>query len=188
MSYVIPTKELTLTDRKAFIAGAIEAGIVTAMAAGIGNRANLVARDAYPFADFGAGAVGWTTEWYRGPVIAAIGWGSPFNAGALPANVPQLARTKVAVFYKFQDSSANPLISAVRFRVGNTGATTKASFFLQMATQGNLEPDVYFTEPVVYEPEDWVYIETYYLGAVAVNIEQFSFGCFIVERIGGTVS
>mgnify|MGYP005814620771 CR=1 FL=1 len=188
MSYVIPTNELTLTDIKNFKINAMEAGISAAEGAGIGRRQQLVVREAFPFTDFGQGAVGWTTEQYVNPAIAAAGWGSPFSAGALPANVPQLQRTKVAVFYKFANTSASPLTTAIRFRVGNTGATTKATFYIQLPTEAKLEPDVYFSEPVVYEPEDWVYIELYYTAAVGAGGQTIPFGCFIIERIGGNVS
>lgn len=188
MSYSVPLGELTLTDIKGFKAAAVRAGIGRATALGIARSENeLVVRDAYPNADFGAGAVGWVADQYISGVIAAAGWGSPFSAGALPANVPQLARTKVAVFYKFGVVEANPQIVGVRFRVGTTGATTKASFFFQLETTIPLETEVYFSEPVVYDPEDWVYIEALYRGAVAVG-ERCPFGCFIIERLGPTVS
>lgn len=188
MSYAIPTNELTLTDIKVFKNAAIDAGIKAASEAGIGRPNQLVVREAFPFTDFGNNALGWLLEQYTNPVIAAAGWGSPFSAGALPGFVPQLQRTKVAVFYKFAVTNALPLVSGVRFRVGNTGATTKASFFIQLPTEAKLEPDIYFSEPVVYLPEDWIYIETYYTAAAGVGSQTIPFGCFIVERIGATVS
>lgn len=188
MSYVVPVNELTLTDIKGYKLAAIEAGILAAENAGIGRRGQLVVREAFPNADFGQLAVGWLLENYTNPAIAAAGWGSPFSSGAVPAFVPQLARTKVAVFYKFANTSAIPLTTGVRFRVGNTGASTKASFFIQLPTEAKLEPDVYFSEPVVYEPEDWVYIEVYYTAAVGAGGQTIPFGCFIVERVGSTVS
>jgi len=203
MSYAIPTKELTLTDIKGYKAEAILAGLLAAEESGIGKAGimqpdgsrkgcNLTVREAHPFIDFGAPVgMGWTTDWYRGPAIGAAGWGSVFNSGALPLFAPVLARTKVAVFYKFQDSSgavAPPTIMAVRFRLGAGGATTLASFFTQMPTQGNMEPDVYFSEPVVYMPEDALFIEAYYNAGVALAVEEFAFGCFIIERIGAIIS
>ena len=191
MSYTVPTNELTLTDIKNYRGAAVEAGIAEALALGVArNRDELVVREALPFTDFGAGAVGWTIEQYRNPVIAAAGWGSAFNAGAVPANAPVLGNTKVAVFYKFADyTAAVPQnVTGVRFRVGGNGATTKASFFFQLIAGAKLEPDVYFTEPVVYDPQDTVYIEIYYTGAVAALAENFAFGCYIIERVGATVS
>ena len=189
MSFVIPTNELTLTDMKQFRSAAIEAGVQRGMDLGLARtRGELVARNALPFTDFGAGAMGWVLEQYAAAAVAAAGWGTVFSAGALPANVPQLARTKIAVFYKFANYTVAPVITGVRFRVGATGATTKASFYQQLETNSKLEPDVYFSEPVVYDPEDWVYIEAYYQAAALAGVELFAFGCFIIERVGGTVS
>lgn len=189
MSYVVPTNELTLTDIKAFRANAIEAGIQRALALGIGRtREEMVVRHALPATDFGA-ATGWALEWYRGPAIAAAGWGSVFDTGALPAFAPTLANSKVAVFYKFADYDAAPSITGIRFRVGGTGATTRASFFLQLESNAKLEPDVYFTEPVIYDPQDVVYIEAYYsVAPLAIGDEQFAFGCYIIERLGANIS
>ena len=188
MSYVVPTNELTLTDIKAFRSSAIEAGIVRALALGLArSREELIVRSALPATDFGA-ATGWAIEQYRNPVIAAAGWGSPFDTGALPAFAPTLANSKVAVFFKFADYSVAPVVSGVRFRVGGTGATTKASFFLQLETGAKLEPDVYFTEPVVYDPQDVVYIEFYYTAAVAALGENFAFGAYVIERAGANIS
>ena len=189
MSYLIPTNELTLTDIKAFRAMAVEAVITRALALGIARgREELVVRAALPFTDFGNGAVGWTLEQYSGPVIAAAGWGSVFNAGALPANAPTLANTKVAVFYKFADYSVAATITGFRFRVGGTGATTKATYIMQLETGSKLEPDCYLTEPVIYDPQDILYIEAYYAAAVAAGAEQFAFGAFVCERLGANIS
>jgi hypothetical protein len=101
---------------------------------------------------------------------------------------PALANTKVAVFYKFADYDNAPVVNGVRFRVGGTGATTKAMFFTQLETGCKIEPDVYFTEPVVYDPTDVVFIELYYSAAIGLFGEDFAFGCFIVERLGANIS
>jgi len=188
MSYVIPTNELTLTDMKAFRGGAIEAGVQRALALGIARvREELVARDAFPRADFGTAATGWVTEHYLSMVIPAINaWCSAFTL-VLPGSAHQLGRAQVAVFYKFADSEAQPVVNAVRFREGATGASTKASFFLQLETQVKLEPDVYFSEPVVYDPDDWLFIEIYPTGNLGGQ-ENIPFGALIIERTGGTVS
>jgi hypothetical protein len=122
------------------------------------------------------------------PAIAAAGWGSVFSAGALPANAPQLATNKIAIFYKFANTSAIPLITGIRFRIGGQGSSTKASFYLQLETEAKLEPDVYFSEPVVYEPQDFIYIEAQYTAAVAAGGQTIPFGAFIIERLGPTVS
>jgi len=188
MSYTIPAAELTSTDIKNFKAGAIEAGINRALALGLARvREELVVRAALPHTDFGAAAMGWLTENYISGAIAAAGWGSPFDAGAVPAFVPQLASTKVAVFYKVGISDAAPQIAGIRFRVGAGGASTKAVFFFQIESTTRMEPVMYLSEPVVYDPQDFLYIEAYYVAAVALA-ERIPFGCYIVEKTGGTVS
>ncbi len=190
MSYIVPTNELTLTDIKAFRSSAIEAGITRALALGLARgREELVVRAALPFTDFGVGVVtGWAIEQYRNPAIAAAGWGSVFDNGALPVAAPTLANSKIAVFYKFADYDTNPTITGIRFRVGGTGATTRATFFFQLELGAKLEPDVYFTEPVIYDPQDVVFIEAYYNGPVGALGEDFAFGCFVIERLGANVS
>lgn len=189
MSYMVPVSECTLADIRHFRMQAREAGISRALALGIARtEQELVVRQALPFTDFGQGAVGWTIEQYRNPAIAAAGWGSVFDAGALPANAPTLANSKIAVFYKFSNYSAAPTMLGVRFRVGGTGATTKATYHSQLIIGAKLEPDMYFTEPVVYDPQDVVYIEGYYNGIVGALGEAFAFECFIIERVGANVS
>lgn len=192
MSYAIPTNELTLTDIKAFKTGAIEAGILRALALGLARtRDELVVREAHPGTDFSLpGAVGWTNEYYvTAGGIGALAWVGVFDTStAAVVNAPQLARTSVAVFYKVMDAAAEPVVTAVRFRVGVTGATTKASFMLQQFIDIKLEPEVWLSEPVVYDPEDWLFMEMYCRANTADDGEELSFGVFIVERTGGTIS
>jgi hypothetical protein len=186
MSYTISTNELSLADRKAYIGAAIEAGIVRALDLGIArNRLELVAREALPREDLGTGtpaapATGWFSNEYQSMIIpAANAWCSAFSGGALPASAFQLARQRIAVFYKFADTEGTPVVTAVRFRV--------AVFSIQLPTEAKMEPDVYFTEPVIYDPEDWLFIEVYPTGNIAGR-ESIPMGCFIIERTGGTVS
>ena len=192
MSYVIPTNELTLTDIKNFKGAAVEAGIARALALGLAqNEKELVVREAHPGTDFSLpGAVGWTNEYYITQGAAgALAWAGVFDTSvAAVVNAPQLARTSVAVFYKMMDAAEDPVVTAVRFRVGVTGATTKASFFIQPFIDIKLEPEVWLSEPVVYDPEDWLYMEYYGRANTAAGGEELSFGCFIVERTGGTIS
>lgn len=183
MSYVIPTNELTLTDIKGFRGAAIDAGIARALALGLARgREELVAREAHPHTDF---PLTWTDEHYiEGAGPAAIGWQL---VGDLAA-ASQLGNNKIAVFYKVANSDEAPVITAVRFRVGATGATTRGSFFIQLPIDIKLEPEAYFTEPIVYSPQEWVYIEAYFDVAAAPAGEELIFGCFIIEPTGGTIS
>ena len=190
MSYVIATNELTLTDRKNFINGAIEMGIERAISLRLAShRDELVVREAFPHADLGLAATnGWLTDDYLSMVIpAANAWCSAFSAGALPGTQFQLGNNQIAVFYKFADVEDAPVVNGVRFRQGAGGATTLGSFFTQLPTMVKIEPDVYFSEPIVYNPQSWLYIEIYPTGNIAGQ-EHIPFGCFIIEPTGGTVS
>ena len=191
MSYAVPTNELTLTDRKLFIQAAIEKGIDRALKLGMAStKEELVVREAFPHADLGLAATnGWLTDDYISMVIPAAvnAWVSAFSAGALPGTQFQLGNNQIAVFYKFADVEDAPVVNAVRFRLGAGGATTLGSFYTQLPTMAKIEPDVYFTEPIVYDPQSWLYIEIYVTGNVGGN-EHIPFGCFIIEPTGGTVS
>jgi hypothetical protein len=180
MSYVIPTNELSLQDRKAFINGAIEAGISRAVEKLGVAREELVVREALPLTDF-PGA--WLTEYYVSPAIAAVGWAFAGNGAA----VGVLPVGRVAVFYKVADADANPAFTAVRFQVGPTGATTKGVFFFQLPVDNKQETDMYLSEPVVYDPQDNVFIQAYSRIA-AHGAEELSFGCFIIEKTGAVIS
>lgn len=190
MSYAIPTNELTATDIKQFKNQAMRAGIDRALALGIAkSEKELTIRSGFPRDDFGAAATtGWVANNYTNPAIAAAGWGSAFSNGALPGSAQQLARTKVAVFYKFANTSPNPMTNGLRFRLGQAGASTKASFFHQLITEAKLEPDFFFSEAIVYDPEDFLYIELNYTGVVAAGGQTFPFETWIIERVGGFVS
>lgn len=183
MSYPIATNELTLSDIKAFRGGAVEAGIARALKKAIAaDRTELVVYEALPLTNF-PGA--WTTEQYITPAPAAVGWGWAGNGAA----VGVLPVGNVAVFYKCANSSAvvPPVFIATRFRVGATGATTKAVFHFQLAIENKVESDVYFSEPVVYDPQDNVNIQVYSTAAAGAA-ENVAYGCFIVSRLGPEIS
>lgn len=187
MSYAIPTNECTLTALTNYKLAAVEAGVDRSLAVGLARkREELVVREANPFPDFSApGAVGWTNNYYvTAPAVGALAWALVFDTAAAPT----LLRTQIAVFYKITDASTNPVCTGVRFRVGPTGATTKASFFIQQFIDIKLEPEVWLSEPVVYDPEDVLFIEFYGRAATPVGGEEIGFGCFIIERVGATVS
>jgi len=178
MSYTISPSELSLADRKAYLAQCQEAGIKRAMDKMGVARGELVVREALPLTDF-PGA--WTAEYYISGAVAA-GWmfaGDGAAVGVLPVG-------RVAVFYKAADASANPLFTAVRFRVGATGASTKALFYFQLPIDNKLESDLYFSEPIVYDPQDNVFIQAYARGAGPA--EELSFGCYIIEKLGANIS
>jgi len=180
MSYVIAPNELSLADRKSFISSAVSQGIVRAQdKLGVGST-ELGVRHALPVTDF-PGA--YTAEAYTSPAITAVGWGWAGDGAA----VGVLPVGRVAVFYKAADADPNPAFTAVRFRLGPTGATTLASFYFQLIVDNKLETDFYFSEPVVFDPNDNVMIQAYSRIA-AHGAEELSFGCFIIEKVGSVIS
>lgn len=183
MSYGIGGNEVSLADRKTFINTAVENGIQRGtLKLGVA-RTELTCREAHPGTDFAA-AYGAGVEYYITTAPAAAGWLAVGSVGAAVFAV--LPVGCVAVFYKIYDAAANPLCTAVRFRVGGTGATTKASFFIQGVIDTKLESEVWLSEPVVYDPQDTLFIQWYArAGGLA---EELSFGCFIIEKVGPVIS
>jgi len=186
MSYAIPTNELTLGDIKNFKERALAAGIVRAKAKGIAaGDEELVWREAFPATDLGV-AAGYALEYYVTPAAVAAGAWAGCLGLAVPAAPPNLPVGRVAVFYKIYDADAAPVVTGVRFLL--FGATTKASFFIQNFLNCKLEPEVWLSEPVVYDPQDQVNLQCYGNVATPVGGEELGFGCFIIERVGAVVS
>jgi hypothetical protein len=78
-------------------------------------------------------------------------------------------------------------VTAVRFRLGPTGATTLAWFPLEQMDM-QLTAELWFSEPVVYGPNQAMFIECISPVAVPANTERLGFGCYIVDCLGGAVS
>jgi hypothetical protein len=189
MSYAIPTNELTLSDIKTYKERCLAAGIARAKAKGIAaSDEELVWREMLPAFDLGAlvlAGSGWALNYYVTPAAAGAGaWASLYGLAA--ALDPLLPVGRVAVFYKLYDASANPMATAVRFLLA--AATTKANFFVQCLLDNKLEPEVWFSEPVVYDPQDTVNLDFYGRAATPAGGEELGFGCFIIERVGAVVS
>ncbi len=192
MSYAIPTNELSRADIKRFKEISLAAGIQRAIDLGIArNPEEMVWREALPSTDFGilaAAGTGWLLEYYT--TLAAVGagvWALVFDTGP-PAVAADLPDNRIAVFYKIADASAAPVVTGVRFRQGVTGATTKASFFIQPFIDIKEEPEVWLSEPVIFSPRDRLFIEFFGRVATPAGGEELSFGALVIERLGGTVS
>lgn len=189
MSYAIPTNELTLTDIKAYKEKCLAAGIARAKAKGIAaTDEELVWREMLPSFDLGAlvlAGSGWALNYYVTPAAVGAGaWASTYGLAA--AIDPILPVGRVAVFYKVYDAAANPQATAVRFLLA--AATTKSNLFFQCLMDTKLEPEVWFSEPVVYDPQDTVNIDFYGRAATPAGGEELGYGCFIIERVGAVVS
>ena len=189
MSYAIPTNELTLSDIRTYKEKALAAGIIRAKAKGISaSDEELVWREMLPAFDLGAlvlAGSGWALNYYVTPAVAGAGaWASLYGLAA--AIDPLLPVGRVAVFYKVYDASANPQATAVRFLLA--AATTKGNFFIQCLLDNKLEPEAWFSQPVVYDPQDTVNIDFYGRAATPAGGEELGFGCFIIERVGAVIS
>lgn len=192
MSYAIPTNELSLTDIRTYKEKCLSAGIARAKAKGIAaSDEELVWREMLPSFDLGALAglaagVGYALNYYvTGAAIGAGVWAPVPGLVAWVAD-PTLPVGRVAVFYKVYDASGNPMATAVRFLIA--GATTKAVFFIQCLLDNKQEPEAWFSEPVVYDPQDIVNMDFYGRAATPAGGEELGFGCFIIERVGAVVS
>ena len=189
MSYAIPTNELTLSEIRIFKEKCLVDGIARAKAKGIASSdAELVWREMLPAFDLGAlvlAGSGWALNYYLTPAAAGAGvWASLFGLAA--ALDPILPVGRIAVFYKAYDAAADPQATGFRFMLA--AATTKASFFAQCLFDNKLEPEVWFSEPVIYDPQDTVNLDFYGRAATAAGGEELGFGCFIIERVGAVIS
>lgn len=189
MSYPVPTNELTLTDIRTYKEKCLAAGIQRAKAKGIAAvDEELVWREMLPAFDLGAlvlAGSGWALNYYV--TAAAVGAGAWAPVYGLAVTIdPLLPVGRVAVFYKVYDAAGDPMATAVRFLLA--AATTKANLFVQCLFDNKLEPEAWFSEPVVYDPQDTVNIDFYGRAATAGVGEELGFGCFIIERVGAVVS
>jgi len=189
MSYAIPTNELTLSSITAYKEKALAAGIARAKSKGIAAvDQELVWREMLPAFDLGAlvlAGSGWALNYYLTPAAAGAGvWASTYGLAA--ALDPILPVGRIAVFYKVYDAAADPMATGCRFLLA--AATTKASFFVQCLLDNKLEPEAWFSEPVIYDPQDTVNIDFYGRAATAGVGEELGYGCFIIERVGAVVS
>lgn len=182
---IIPQEELTLTDKKVFCNNALEAGIARALAKSIGTRKELTYRHAENTPDFGCTLNHWITQ-----TLAAVpGPFTVFNGAAGVALVPRLGVSQVAVFYKVSLSPVPNPFTILRFGIGPTAAaptTTKGHLDLEQL-EGYLTPVGFISEPITYDPNDWVNICVENKINTAAQ-EQLVLSCYIIEPVGGVIS
>lgn len=185
MSFAIGTDELSPSRLQAYMEKAQQAAIKRALKLSIVSSADeLVFKEAAPGTDLSQPAgSGYTNEIYLTGAAVINTWTSVYDT----ALVPVLGQRQVAVFYKVFDLAAAPSATAVRFRLGPTGATTLAWFHFEGIVNVKLTPEAWFSEPVVYGPNESMFIEFFPSAAVAVG-ERLGFGCFIAEPAGQSIS
>lgn len=186
MSFAIGTDELSPSRLQAYTEKAQQAALRRAMDLKLANSmGELVFKEAAPGTDLSQPAgSGYTNETYLTGAAVVNTWTSVYDT----ALVPVLGQRQIAVFYKVYDLAAAPAASAVRFRLGPTGATTLAWFHMEEIINAKLTPEAWFTEPVVYGPNEAMFIEFYPMAAVGAAGERLGFGCFIAEPAGQSIS
>lgn len=185
MSYCIPKDELSVSRLEGFKALCKSRALAKAQNLKLASTLDeLVFREAAPGTDLSQPAgSGYTNEVYLTGAIAANAWTSVYDT----ALVPVLGQRQIAVFYKVWNRTAPMTITAVRFRLGPTGATTLGWFPLE---QMDLvwTPEMWFSEPIVYGPNQAMFIECISPIAIAAAGQHLGFGCYIVEPVGEAVS
>ena len=176
---VIPIHELTLGEISSAKREAIRTGISRAIDRRLAPvEERLIVRQAQNIADFGTALDQWNTA-----ALAVVGTAySVFQAIAAPV----LANNKVAVFYRVGIQTAPNPVSLLSFRQGVVGGTTYAQLDLQQLNMG-LATEGYFSEPIVYEPNEVLNI-TVTASIATAAAAQVILGCFIIEPMGPTIS
>jgi len=186
MSFPIATPELSVSQLERFRTNAKLAALKRAIDLKLATSMDeLVFREANPGTDLSQPAgSGYTNETYLTGAAVINTWTSVYDT----AVVPRLGNRQIAVFYKTYVIDANPATTAVRFRLGQTGATTLGWFFVEQILNTALVPEAWFSEPIVYNPDQFMFIEFYPMAAVPAAGERLGFGCFIAEPIGESIS
>ena len=187
MSFCIGTDELSVAKIEGFRERAKAAAIAEALKQGFATeREGLVFREAIPNIDLGPtpAATGYATATYTTAAVAVSTWTSVFSNAA----VPQLANNRIIVFYKIYDETSLPSISEVRFRLGQTGTSTLGWFHIEGIINVKRTPECWLSEPIVYMPSQWMFIECYSRLAIPAAGEKLGFGAFVCERVGEQLS
>jgi hypothetical protein len=174
-----PVEELTLTDRQQFRVNAIMAGVQRALDKKVApSAAELVVRAPANIADF----VTALDRWQTAPLVTVDTSYSVFQAVA----APQVLITQVVVFYKVTVATAPIPVERITFREGTNATTTRAFFDLEQL-DGYLIPSGYFSEPIVYDPQQImnIVVKTRIATGLAANV---ILGGFIIEPKGANIS
>ena len=182
---IIPSDQLTLTEKARKRQEAVTAGIARAVKKLSLTEKELVYRQAQNIADFGTvGREQWLTA-----TLAAIN--TPYSVWttlAAPAVglTPALANNRVAVFYSVAVLTVPNPVSLLSFRKGAAAGTTLAVFDLEQI-EAQLITEGYFSLPVEYDPQDVLNVivtSKIATGAQAAVV----LGCYIIEPVGTTIS
>jgi len=182
---IIPSDQLTLTEKARLRRDAVERGIDRAVVKLGASRAELTYRHAQNIADFGTTG---REQWLTATLAAVNTQYSVWTTLAAPAVglVPQLANNKVAVFYSVAVLTVPNPVSLLSFRLGAAAGTTKAVFDLEQI-EAQLICEGYFSLPVPYDPQDVLNVVVTSKIATAAQAAVV-LGCYIIEPVGTTIS
>jgi len=136
------------------------------------NLGDGVVREALPNTDFALAA----QDFITGALV--------INTEATYINVA-LAANKYLGIYFVANLVAAPVITVIHFRTGAGGASTKASVMPQKLW-AEMEPVGYLTQPIIYVPNETVFIRVVPNAASAG--ERLFIGALVAEPRGETVS
>jgi len=204
-NYIIPTEDLTLTDKSDFKRKALAAGILRCYQLKIApwdpseipsrTPNQLSMRDVYdylvggswpsgldvrefqPIADAGAALDQWNT-----PALAAIGTEySVFQAIPVPAI--GLRATKLVVWYKVLVDSIPLPVSRLVFRKTAAAGSIMAQFDLEQLAAGQ-RLDGYLSEPQIWDPNLPYAINV--MARIVAGVSRIVPGNFVFEPAGST--
>lgn len=175
---LIPAKELSLGQISEMKMRAIQTGLARAKNRLGLDPGQLVVREPQNIADFGAALEQWNTA-----ALAVVGTAySVFQAIAAPA----VANNQVIVWVGVGVETTPIPASLLNFRQGAGGGTTYAQFDLERLVN-LLEPEGYFSEPVIYEPNEVMNITVTARIATALLARVRLMG-YIIEPPGQVIS
>lgn len=130
----------------------------------------IVIRDVLPSTDLGLSAEKWEITY------SAAGWATWINQ--------ELDDDQFLIIYGVANASSTPYTTALRFKVGSTGATTKDVIEIEdvYAEENKVK---YLRKPLIYKGGDTVYIEAY---GSAAGTDNLILKALIAEPKGKTVS
>jgi hypothetical protein len=186
MSVLLPSDQLTLTQKAALRAGAVTNGIDRAVALKImPTSAQLSYRQFQNIAD--GGTVG-RERWLTANLAVVNTPYSVWTTLAAPAVglVPQLANNKLCVFWGVAVITTPNPVSLLSFRLGVAAGTTYAVFNLE-DLESQITSEGYFSEPVVYDNNAFMNVVVTSKIATGVQAEVVLLA-YIIEPKGQTTS
>jgi hypothetical protein len=196
MSYVIPAEKLSLSQQERLRAGAERMArlrlahklAVTEIAALDPKNPAIIARDADYVTDFvpAATAVG-LAGWLSMPLVAVAGLYSLFANNVPAALVPQVPNNQCWVFYGISvllADAAGETVTYIQFGVGL--ANNRRGQFDTEGLYAGLSTSGYFSQPVVYDPQEYANVQIRARFATGVGA-RVRLATFIAEPIQQTV-